>query len=63
MQTVTLSLFRFGGVGARVWAFAQMGLARGPLRRLNGLRFWKLLGSGVGEGFTPLPNTGVYAVL
>ncbi|MEM6467625.1 MAG: spheroidene monooxygenase [Pseudomonadota bacterium] len=63
MQTVTLSLFRFGSVGARVWAFAQMGFARAPLSRMPGLRFWKLLGSGVGEGFTPLPNTGVYAIL
>lgn len=47
----------------RLWAFAQMGLARPPLRRIDGLSFWKLLGSGTGEGFTPVPNTGVYAIL
>jgi hypothetical protein len=25
MQSVTLSLFRFGSVSARLWAFSQMG--------------------------------------
>ena len=25
--------------------------------------FWKLCGSGTGEGFTPKPNTGVYGIL
>jgi spheroidene monooxygenase len=40
-----------------------MGLARRPLRRVPGLLSWKLCGSGTGEGFTPVPNTGVYAIL
>lgn len=40
-----------------------MGLARRPLRRVAGLLSWKLCGSGTGEGFTPVPNTGVYAML
>ena len=40
-----------------------MGLARRAIARIPGLSFWKLLGSGTGEGFTPVPNTGVYAVL
>ena len=38
-------------------------LARFALPRVAGLHFWKLLGSGIGEGFTPLPNTAVYAIL
>jgi len=67
MQTadsvVSLSFFRFTGLSGRLWAFAQMGLARGPLARLPGIGFHKLLGTGTGEGFTPLPNTGVYAIL
>jgi len=62
-QVVSLSFFRFGSLHARLWAFAMMGLARGPLARVPGIGFWKLCGSGVGEGFTPLPNTSVYAVL
>lgn len=41
----------------------MMGLARPSMRRIPGLKFWKLCGSGTGEGFTPIPNTGVYAIL
>jgi spheroidene monooxygenase len=63
IQTVSLSFFRFDSLAARVWAFAQMGLARPAMARLPGIGFWKLCGSGVGEGFTPLPNTAVYAIL
>lgn len=40
-----------------------MGLARAAMASVPGIRFWKLCGSGTGEGFTPLPNTAVYAVL
>ncbi|MGB3406851.1 MAG: spheroidene monooxygenase [Jannaschia sp.] len=60
---MTLTLYRFGPLRDRLWAFAQMGFARLPMARLPGLTFWKLLGSGTGEGFTPVPNTGVYAIL
>lgn len=63
MQSVTLSLFRFGSVSARLWAFAQMGLSRGALARVRDLQTFKMCGSGVGEGFTPIPNTSVYAIL
>lgn len=40
-----------------------MAFARLPLARNRHLAFWKLLGSGSGEGFTPIPNTSVYAIL
>ncbi|TMM50568.1 spheroidene monooxygenase [Sulfitobacter sabulilitoris] len=60
---VTLSFFRFSGLGARLWALGMMGGARMPLARVPDIGFWKLCGSGTGEGFTPLPNTGVYAIL
>jgi hypothetical protein len=33
------------------------------LPRVPDIGFWKLCGSGTGEGFTPLPNTAVYAIL
>lgn len=62
-QVVSLSFFRFGSPRARLWAFAMMGLARGPMARIPDVGFWKLCGSGSGEGFTPLPNTAVYAIL
>ena len=63
IQTVTISLYRFDGVMRQLWAFAMMGLARQKLKKLNNLRFWKLLGSGTDQGFTPIPNLGVYAIL
>ncbi len=62
-QAVSLSFFRFGGAGARAWALAQMGLARPALARTPEIGFWKLCGSGTGSGFTPVPNTAVYAIL
>lgn len=62
-QVVSLSFYRFGSMPARLWAFAMMGLARIPMARVPGIGFWKLCGSGSGEGFTPVPNTAVYAIL
>ena len=62
-QIVTLSLFRFDRTRDRLWAFAMMGAARLPLSRTPDIGFWKLCGSGTGEGFTPVPNWGVYAIL
>ncbi len=62
-QSVSLSFFRFGGLANRLWALTQMGLARGGMARTPDIGFWKLCGSGTGEGFTPFPNTAVYAIL
>lgn len=63
IQTVTLSFFRFDPWPARLWALGMMGLARLHMPRIDGIGFWKLFGSGTGEGFTPRPNTAVYAIL
>lgn len=63
MQTVSLSFFRFDSLRDRLWAFAMMGMARLSMARIPDIGFWKLCGSGTGEGFTPLPNTAVYAIL
>ncbi len=62
-QTVTLSFFRFQRPWDRIWVLGQMALARLDLRRTEGARFWKLCGSGTGVGFTPIPNTKVWAIL
>ncbi|MEO0912824.1 MAG: spheroidene monooxygenase [Pseudomonadota bacterium] len=62
-QIVTLSFFRFRGWREKLWAFAQMGLARRAIRGLPGLGFFKLMGGGTGEGFTPVPDTGLVAIL
>ncbi|MEO9575573.1 MAG: spheroidene monooxygenase [Tateyamaria sp.] len=62
-QTITLSFFRFSRWRDRAWALTMMGGARLAMARVTDLGFWKLCGSGTGEGFTPIPNTGVYAIL
>ncbi len=62
-QTVSLSFFRFASPLDRIWAFTMMGAARFALPKVPDLQFWKLCGSGTGEGFTPIPNTAVYAIL
>ena len=62
-QIVTLSLYRFESLPARLWAFSMMGLARWPLSRAPGIGFWKLCGSGAGEGFAARPNPHVCAIL
>lgn len=63
MQTVSLSLFRFDGIPARLWVLGQMATARLAFSRMPDVGFWKLCGSGTGEGFTPRPNWGVWAIL
>jgi spheroidene monooxygenase len=40
-----------------------MGVARLSFLRMPEVGFWKLCGSGTGEGFTPVPNTAVWAIL
>ncbi|MBX2856316.1 MAG: spheroidene monooxygenase [Rhodobacteraceae bacterium] len=63
MQAISLSLFRFSGVKAKLWAFTQMQWARAPLRAEPDIGFFKLMGTGTREGFHPAPNFGVYAIL
>jgi spheroidene monooxygenase len=62
-QCVSLSLFRFGPASARLWVLGQMALARLDFARMPEAEFVKLCGSGTGEGFTPRPNTAVWAIL
>jgi spheroidene monooxygenase len=62
-QVVSLSFYRFDSVISRTWAFAMMGLARPVLARIPDIGFWKLCGSGAGEGFDLKPNINVFAIL
>ncbi|SIS68594.1 spheroidene monooxygenase [Phaeovulum vinaykumarii] len=63
MQTVCLSLFRVDSVFDRVWVIFQMALSRFTLMSTPDLSFWKLMGSGTGEGFKPTPNTKVWGIV
>jgi hypothetical protein len=50
IQIVTISFFRFEALATRLWAFTMMGIARVEMSRIPNLDFWKLCGSGTGEG-------------
>ncbi len=63
MQTVSLSLFRYARAGARLKVLGEMAAARRPRGPLPQAEFVRLCGSGTGEGFTPRPNTAVWAIL
>lgn len=62
-QIITLTLFRFEGFQARFWAFQQMGIKPFSADLKQGLRFVKLMGSGGANGFSIVPNWGVYSLL
>jgi hypothetical protein len=61
-QIVTLTFFHYRGVH-KIWGMSQMQLAQKPLREAPGLNFYKLLGSGAGNGFSLKPDFSVYALL
>jgi hypothetical protein len=60
LTTITLCGY---GRGERLWAFNRMGSARREVARTPGLRFWKLLGAGVGNGFSLRPDFSRYGLL
>ena len=62
-QVVTITFFHFQGRQNRWWAFQQMGRAPFFNHRIPGLEFAKLLGSGGRNGFSILPNFGLYSLL
>jgi heme-degrading monooxygenase HmoA len=62
-QITTLTFFRFETFPSKFWAFQMMQFAHSSLRKARGQTFYKLLGSGKGFGFNPLPDWSVYSLL
>ncbi|MDO7852103.1 spheroidene monooxygenase [Hymenobacter convexus] len=62
MSHTTLTVFTLKP-GHRRWALAQMGTAPGQLKRVPGLRFFKLMGSGAANGFGFWPNLDRYGFM
>jgi hypothetical protein len=58
----TLTIFTLRS-GQRRWGLAQMGTSPGALKKVPGLRFFQLLGSGAANGFGFLPNLDRYGFL
>jgi len=62
METVTTVTF-FSFTENKFWAFKQMGLAPFRMNSVEGLQFFKFLGTGGGKGFSLWPDFSTYAFL
>lgn len=62
-QTVTMSFFRYEGRKNKTWGMSQMQLSRKPMKAMEGLLFFKPLGTGGGTGYSIWPDFGVYGLL
>jgi heme-degrading monooxygenase HmoA len=58
----SITFFEYG-TGRRRWAFNQMRLALEPIKKIKGIAFFKLLGTGGGFGFSLKPDFRTYALL
>lgn len=57
----TISFFKYKI--NKYWAFTQMGLASKVIKKSPGILFFKLLGTGAGDGFSLLPDFSTYSIL
>lgn len=62
-QITTLTFFRYQSLVSKIWAFGMMQFAHQYLREVEGMTFYKLVGSGKGLGFNPFPDWSVYGLL
>ncbi|MDI1235734.1 MAG: DUF3291 domain-containing protein [bacterium] len=62
-QITTLSFFKFATLSNKVWGFKMMQFAKKDLADVKGLTFYRLMGSGKGRGFNPLPDWSIYCLL
>ncbi len=62
-QIVSISFFKFEKTSSKWRALQSMGRSPGILSEVEGLSFGKMLGSGSGNGFSIIPNFGVYGLL
>lgn len=63
MTITTITISEFSGLKNRFWMFQQMGLAKEELEMTPGLSFYKMLGTGKGQGFSAWPDFGTYVIL
>ncbi len=63
MQITTINFFHYQGFQDKVWAFGMMQFAHKHLQNISGQSFYKLMGSGKGMGFNPLPDWSTYCLL
>ncbi|MDI1315844.1 DUF3291 domain-containing protein [Flavobacterium sp.] len=62
-QITTISFFKYASLPNKAWAFMMMQFAKKGLSTVNGLTFYRLMGSGKGRGFNPMPDWSIYCLL
>ena len=62
-NTLQLHFFKFNTFASKFWAFTQMQLAHAKINQQKGIKFYKLLGTGGGDGFQWYPDFSRYALL
>jgi heme-degrading monooxygenase HmoA len=62
-QITTITFFRFKKLSAKVFGLKMMQFAHPELSNTKGQQFYRLMGSGKGNGFNPLPDWSVYCLL
>lgn len=61
-QIITTTFFKVESFSNKWWAFTQMQFGHSSLKNIEGLTFYKLLGSGAKNGFSSIPNFGTYVL-
>lgn len=62
-QVTCLTFVNYSSLRSKIWAFGMMQFGHQHMANLQGLQFYKLMGSGKGDGFNPYPDWGTYSVL
>lgn len=62
-SSTCISFFQFERLPNKVRAFGMMQFAHKHLQNIKGLQFYKLMGTGKGNGFNPFPDWGTYSLL
>jgi heme-degrading monooxygenase HmoA len=62
-QITTISFLKFSSLSNKFWGFKMMQFANKDLAEASGLSFYRLMGSGKGRGFNPLPDWSIYCLL
>ena len=57
------SIIFFNYKNNKWWAFKQMGLYKTHFNNIDGLNFYKMLGTGNSPGFSMYPDFSTYAIL
>jgi len=62
-QVTCITFLKYSTLTSKIWGFGMMQFAHKHFSKVDGLEFYKLMGSGKGDGFNPWPDWSTYAVL